>query len=251
MGIAQRRQQPTAARNLLCHCGKGNWRTATRVRAPARQPAPPGEPQIRARGRRHGTGNGEGRGCGRQSRMSGERHAVCARRVVVRRPKGVGRGVAAPHEVGTDTRNEYRKIVAESRWWHEPKPAFYSNECRGERDRQQIGRRKRNNIDGPGPGGIFGAVSCSTEARLRHNNDISQYNEYTLVLRYNILLCPSRAEDVQHSKEAKQRVRSGIEGRQDQEESGIVVHSAARHRSMLCRSTTYRARSAAATRMWR
>ena len=84
---------------------------------------------------------------------------------------------------------------------------------------------------------------CTTEARLRHNNDISQYNEYTLVLRYNILLCPSRAEDVQHSKEAMQRVRSGIEGRQDQEESGIVVHSAARHRSMLCRSTTYRARS--------
>ena len=46
------------------------------------------------------------------------------------------------------------------------------------------------------------AVSCSTEARLRHNNVISQYNEYTLVLRYNILVCPSRAEDEQHSKEA-------------------------------------------------
>jgi hypothetical protein len=49
-------------------------------------------------------------------------------------------------------------------------------------------------FDGPGPGGIFGAVSCSTEARLtrRHNNDISQYNEYTLVLRYNILFSPKR-----------------------------------------------------------
>ncbi len=46
-------------------------------------------------------------------------------------------------------------------------------------------------------------------------------------------------------KEVMQRERSGTEGRQDQEESGIVVHSAARHRSMLCRSTTYCARSAA------
>ncbi len=40
------------------------------------------------------------------------------------------------------------------------------------------------------------AVSCSTEARLRHNNVISQYNEYTLVLRYNILLYSADMQDV-------------------------------------------------------
>jgi hypothetical protein len=40
---------------------------------------------------------------------------TCDDDVVVRRPEGVGRGVAAPHEVGTDTRNVDRKIDAESR----------------------------------------------------------------------------------------------------------------------------------------
>ncbi len=43
--------------------------------------------------------------------MSGERQAAGARRVVVRRPKGVGRGVAMPHEVGMNTRNEIAKSM--------------------------------------------------------------------------------------------------------------------------------------------
>ncbi len=43
--------------------------------------------------------------------MSGESQAVGARRVVVLRPKGVGRGVATPHEVGTSTRNEIAKSM--------------------------------------------------------------------------------------------------------------------------------------------
>jgi hypothetical protein len=66
-----------------------------------------------------------------------------------------------------------------------------------------------------GPAAI-NAVSCSTKARLRHNNVISQYNEYTLVLRYNILLCPSRAEDEQQDSRrgsAWQRKSSGAEGK--------------------------------------
>ena len=81
-----------------------------------------------------------------------------------------------------------------------------------------------------GPAAI-NAVSCSTEARLRHNNVVSQYNEYTLVLRYNILLCPSRAEDEQHSNEAMQRMRSGTESKQ-QHEAHFSKCSA------LCSSTT-------------
>jgi hypothetical protein len=86
---------------------KENWRTATQGWALARPPSPTrstSDPRVRTRCVPGSCG--KGRGCGRQSRMSGERQAVCARRVVVRRPKGVGRGVATPHEVGTNTRNE-------------------------------------------------------------------------------------------------------------------------------------------------
>ena len=55
-------------------------------------------------------------------------------------------------------------------------------------------------------------------------------------------LCPSRAEDEQHSKEAMQRVRSGTEGKTSLKQLWQnVVHSAARQRSKLCRSMTYRA----------
>ncbi len=119
-GTARRRPRPTAARNLLRHHGKkkiGALRPRN-GRPPAQPPSPlaPGVPRIRAHanGGAYRVGSGEG-GCSRVSRMSmsvlsGERQAVCARRVGVRRPKGVGRGVAEPHEVGTDTRNDDSKI---------------------------------------------------------------------------------------------------------------------------------------------
>ncbi len=111
--------------------------------------------------------------------MSGERQAVCARRVVVRRPKGVGRGVGWARRQGIDD----RKSIAEKQV-HEKRGSFKQNESGGT-------GAVRNLRDQPfnfprawaGPQ----CCSCSTEARLRHNNDISQYNEYTLVLRYNIL----------------------------------------------------------------
>jgi hypothetical protein len=88
-------------RNLLRHEGKKkNWRTATQDRAPARTPHPtqvcPGSESMRAWEGVPGVGPvGREGGRGRQSRMSGERHAVCARRVGVLRLKGVGRRVAA------------------------------------------------------------------------------------------------------------------------------------------------------------
>ena len=44
----------------------------------------------------------------------------------------------SPHEVGTDTRNEYRKIVAESRYCSCRIPVLYSNECCRETGRQQF-----------------------------------------------------------------------------------------------------------------
>ena len=75
---------------------------------------PPTRSTLDPRARERGSvpGRREEGGCGRQSRMSmsGERQAVCARRVGVRRPKGVGWGVAEPHEEGTNTRNDDRKI---------------------------------------------------------------------------------------------------------------------------------------------
>ena len=52
-----------------------------------------------------------------------------------------------------------------------------------------------------GPAAI-NADCCSTEARLRHNNDISQYNEYTLVLRYNILFSRVAEEEIRDVEEA-------------------------------------------------
>ncbi len=121
---AGRRTWPTAARNLLRgslrHRGKRKGahggrvgRTATQGWVVPARPLPTRcTPDPRARERRCVPGRGEEGGCGRQSgmSMSGERQAVCARRVDVQRPKGVGWVVAEPHEVGTDTRNDNSKI---------------------------------------------------------------------------------------------------------------------------------------------
>ena len=46
----------------------------------------------------------------------------------MRRPKGVGRGAAELHEVGTDTRNEYRKSMLKSRWLAEETAVFIAEE---------------------------------------------------------------------------------------------------------------------------
>ncbi len=106
--------------------------------------------------------------------MSGERQAVCARRVGVRRQKGVGLGVAEPHEVGTDTRNDDCKI-----------------NCRKACSTRSMRRLISKKAVGQGLLGIwrdnFGQTNeiptaqaglqcccCSTEAQLRHNNGISQ-----------------------------------------------------------------------------
>ena len=86
--VADRSAQFTAP-SWQCHRGqKKIERTATQDWAPARPPTPPGAPQIRARGQGCVPGVGREGGCGRQSRMSGERQAVCARRD--RRPEGWG-----------------------------------------------------------------------------------------------------------------------------------------------------------------
>ena len=58
---------------------------------------------------------------------------VCARRVCVQRPKGVGWGAAVPHEAGTYTRNEYRKSMLKSRCWMQGSNWFYSRGKTGKR----------------------------------------------------------------------------------------------------------------------
>jgi hypothetical protein len=142
-------------------------------------------------------------GCGQQSRMSGERHAVCAGRVWscdARRALGgvLQRRTRWARTRGTNIAKSLLKAgIRTSR-----NLSSIAMNAAGKRGASNLTAAEEH-FDGPGPGSIFSAVSCSSEARLRHNN-ISQYNEYTLVLRYNILLCPSRAEDEQHSKEAAQ-----------------------------------------------
>ena len=91
---------------------KENWRTATQGWGAGPSSPHPVHPESARARTEVRTGEGEEGGCGWQSgmSMSGERQAVCARRVDVRRPKGVGWGVVEPHEVGTDTRNDDRKI---------------------------------------------------------------------------------------------------------------------------------------------
>ncbi len=76
---------------------------------PPTQP-PPGAPWIaRTRERRCVPGRGRGEGAvGHQECQESVRRF--ARDVGVRRPKGVGLGVAEPHEVGADTRKDDRKI---------------------------------------------------------------------------------------------------------------------------------------------
>ena len=79
-------------------------------------PTHPGAPGS-ARADRVHTVVGMGGGYGRRSRMSGERQAVCARRVVVQRPQGVGWGVVEPHEVGTNTKeSKIANRLLKSRW---------------------------------------------------------------------------------------------------------------------------------------
>ena len=46
----------------------------------------------------------------------------------MRRPKGVGWGAAELHEVGTDTRYEYRKSMLKSRWLADETAVFIAEE---------------------------------------------------------------------------------------------------------------------------
>ena len=96
-----------AARNLLRHSSNkiGARRPGTGRRRPAHPPPRCTESAL-------ADGGGLGGGCGRrQSRMSGERHAVCARHVGVRRPEGVWRGVAAPRGARTRGTNITKSLL--------------------------------------------------------------------------------------------------------------------------------------------
>ncbi len=65
--------------------------------------------------------------------MSGERQAVCVRRVDVRRPEGVGRGVAQPHEVGTNTKeSKIANRLLKSRWQEKRATAYKREKAAGQ-----------------------------------------------------------------------------------------------------------------------
>ena len=158
---------------------KENWRTATRNRAPACPPTPPGAHKIRARadgaayrggGERGGAiGN---QGCRRASCGFARDECACdARRAL----GGVRRSCTRWARI---RRNEYRKSMLKSRWLVKETAVFIAEEGKraGTFSIRNSPRRRKikfGKCERSGPAAIY-AVSCSTEARLRHNNVTSQ-----------------------------------------------------------------------------